>query len=177
VQGIGDEDLKRFPVEMVSWDAVHQFLRKLNASETGRGWLYRLPSEMEWEYACRGGATTKDECSFDFYLDQPSNDLSWDQANFNSSNPAGNGAKGQPLNRTTKVGSYRPNKLGLYDMHGNVWQWCSDLYVGSASARVYRGGCWGSVAGNCRAASRDWYTPVSRPDALGFRLARVPSGG
>jgi len=174
VQGIADEDLKRYPVESVSWNEVQEFLKKLNASATGRGWSYRLPSEAEWEYACRGRATSKEECSFDFYLDQPSNDLSWDQANFARANPAGKGVKGQPLNRTTKVGSYRPNKLGLYDMHGNVWQWCSDLYDAAGSAREVRGGGWGNDGQSCRAAFRYGFAPTYRSSILGFRLARVP---
>ena len=156
VEGIPDEDLNRFPVENVSWDMVQEFLRKLNDAETDRGYFYRLPTEAEWEYACRGGANSKEECSFDFYLDQPSNDLSSDQANIRGDMPAGNGAKGPWKFRTTKVGSYRPNKLGLYDMHGNVRQWCSDLYDGAGLDRVTRSGGWRNDGGgaSCRAAVR-----------------------
>jgi len=177
VQGISDEDLKRFPVELVSWDMVQEFLEKLNDREAGHGYTYRLPSEAEWEYACRGGATSKEDCSFDYYLDKASNDLSSNQANFNGGFPAGNGAKGPYLNRTTKVGSYRPNKLGLYDMHGNLWQWCSDLYDAAGSVRVIRGGSWNYIGRICRAAERDKFAPSNRHNLLGFRLARVPSGG
>ena len=90
--------------------------------------MYRLPSEAEWEYACRGGATSEEECSYHFYFAKPTNDLSSKQANFNGNYPFGKADKGPYLGRTTKVGSYAPNKLGLYDMHGNVWQWCEDLY-------------------------------------------------
>jgi len=116
VEDVSDADLKRFPVEMVSWRIVQEFIRKLNVREKNSGWTYRLPTGEEWEYACRGGATSQQECSFDFYLSTgPTNDLSWNQANFDSN---------KPLYRTTNVGSYPPNKLGLYDMHGNVFQWC-----------------------------------------------------
>jgi formylglycine-generating enzyme required for sulfatase activity len=177
VQEIPDADLKRFPVEMVSYNDVQDFLKKLNEREKGQGWVYRLPTDAEWEYACRGGATTKEECSFDFYLAEPTNDLSWGQANFESESPGGNGAKGKPLGRTTKVGSYAPNKLGLYDMHGNVYQWCHDWYdVITASERVVRGGSLSRTGPFCRAAFRAGYAPSFRGWHLGFRLARVSSG-
>ena len=107
----------------MSWDDVQEFLQKLNAREKDSGWMYRLPTEAEWEYACRGGASSKEECSYHFYLDKPTNDLSSTQANFNGNYPDGGAAKGPYLERTTKVGSYQPNRLGLYDMHGNVWEW------------------------------------------------------
>jgi serine/threonine protein kinase len=176
VKDISDAELKRFPAEMVSWDDVQEFLKKLNAQQQGRGWLYRLPSEAEWEYACRGAATTKEECSFDFYFDKPTNDLSWNQANFRSEHPAGNGAKGPWLQRTTEVGSYAPNKLGLYDMNGNVWQWCADLYSGGPG-RVLRGGSWDGRGFHCRVASRRFGAPSVRNHSFGFRLSRVPSDG
>jgi formylglycine-generating enzyme required for sulfatase activity len=75
------------------------------------------------------------------------------------------------------VGSYAPNKLGLYDMHGNVWQWCEDLYDLKASVPVMRGGSWNFHGLLCRAASRHWYDPSSGHSDVGVRLARVPSGG
>src|SRR5205823_2918425 len=109
-------------------DVVEQFLVKLNKQEKAIGWLYRLPTEAEWEYACRGRANSKEECSFHFYFDKPTDDLSSTQANFNGHFPVGTADKGPYLERTTKVGSYRPNRLGLYDMHGNVWEWCSDCF-------------------------------------------------
>ena len=127
VKDIKDEDLKHFPVERVSWDDAQEFIKKLNEKEKGKGYQYRLPSEAEWEYACRGGATSEEECSYHFYFAKPTNDLSSKQANFNGDFPFGKADKGPYLDRTTKVGSYAPNKLGLYDMHGNVWQWCEDL--------------------------------------------------
>jgi formylglycine-generating enzyme required for sulfatase activity len=174
VKDFKDEDLKQFPVESVSWDDAQEFIKKLNEKEKGRGYLYRLPSEAEWEYACRGGATSEEECSYHFYFDKPTNNLSSTQANFNGNAPFGKGEKGPFLLRTTKVGSYAPNKLGLYDMHGNVWQWCEDLYNPRVSYRVYRGGSWGYDGENCRAAYRLWRTPTFRSGNIGFRLARVP---
>jgi formylglycine-generating enzyme required for sulfatase activity len=177
VKNISDADLKRFPVENVSWEDVQEFLKKLNAREQGKGWLYRLPSEAEWEYACRGAATSKAECSFDFYLDKPTDDLSSTQANFDGDFPAGKAGKGPYLGRPAKVGSYVPNKLGLYDMHGNVWQWCADLVDGE-KVRVIRGGSWsGNVTGpGCRAAFRGKLAPSDRGNDVGFRVCRVPSG-
>ncbi len=184
VKEIKDEDLKQFPVESVSWDNTQTFIKKLNEHEKGKGWLYRLPTEAEWEYACRGGATSEEECSYDFYFAKPTNTLSSKEANFNARAAADTlklsyvvGEKGY-LERTTKVGSYAPNKLGLYDMHGNVWQWCEDLGGPNASVgyRVSHGGCWGDP--NCHAALRGVSPPdVPNPGRLGFRLARVPVEG
>lgn len=177
VQDIADADLKCFPVEKVSWNDIQGFLKKLNDHQQGKGWLYRLPAEAEWEYACRGAATTKEDCSFDFYFDKPTNDLSSKQANFNGNFPGGKADKGVFLGRPSRVGSYAPNKLGLYDMHGNIWQWCSDLREGKVSARVIRGGSWNSQAPSCRAAYCMGSAPSVREGILGFRIARVPSDG
>jgi formylglycine-generating enzyme required for sulfatase activity len=173
VKDIPDEDLKHFPVEAVSWNEAQDFMKKLNGQEKGKGWLYRLPSEAEWEYACRGGATTEEECSYHFYFAKPTNDLSSKEANFNGNHAFGKGEKGPYLGRTTKVGSYAPNKLGLYDMHGNVWQWCEDLVDPKGPDRVYRGGTWSLNGQDCRAAGRNGHVPSYRSDDLGFRLARV----
>jgi formylglycine-generating enzyme required for sulfatase activity len=172
VKHIKEEDLQRFPVEGVSYDDIVEFLKVLNEKERGNGYLYRLPTEEEWEYACRGGATSREECSFDFYFRTgPTNDLSSDRANFDGRIPAGNAAKGPYLQRPTKVGSYAPNRLGLYDMHGNVWEWTSTQ---EGSSRVILGGGWGSNGSGCRAAHRDGYALSTRTVTLGFRLARVP---
>ncbi len=177
VAEVSDADLKRFPVESVSWDDVQKFLQKLNAGQTGRGWRYRLPKEAEWEYACRNAVQTKEECSFHFYFAKGTNDLSSNEANFVGNKPAGNGAKGKSLGRTTTVGSYGGNKLGLYDMHGNVWQLCDDLWDAAGSDRVIRGGSWNCIGLLCRAEIRGRNAPSYRGDGgLGFRLARVPSG-
>jgi formylglycine-generating enzyme required for sulfatase activity len=180
VQDVSDEELKLFPVESVSWDDCQEFLKKLNEKNRGSGWVYRLPTEAEWEYSCRGGATSEDDCSHHFYFDTPTDDLSSAQANFNGNYPFGKGEKGPYLERTTRVGAYPPNKLGLCDMHGNVWQWCADLYDPKAfgpraSHRVPRGSCWNDFGTVCQAALRFASSPSSRYNALGLRLARVPS--
>lgn len=144
--------------------------------------MYRLPSEAEWEYACRGGATSQEECSYHFYFAKPTNDLSSEQANFNGAFPFGKAPKRISQVRTTKVGSYAPNKLGLYDMHGNVYQWCADLYIPGRSEHVIRGGSWSHEGSECRAgnrASASGYQRAPTPQSpfLGFRLVRVPSAG
>jgi formylglycine-generating enzyme required for sulfatase activity len=177
VNNISDEELKLFPVESVSWGEVQEFIKKLNDREKARGWLYRLPTEAEWEYACRGGATSEEECSYHFYFAQPTNDLSSEQANFNGNQPFGKPPKGKYLylGRTTRVGAYPSNKLGLCDMHGNVWQWCTDPFAPLDLGRMSRGGCWSSIDGSyCRAAIGFSVAPAHRYSILGFRLARVP---
>jgi formylglycine-generating enzyme required for sulfatase activity len=171
VLDISDEELKLFPVEMVSWEDAQAFLKKLNEKESGRGYWYRLPTEAEWEYACRGGATSLEECSYFFYLDRPTNDLSSGQANFNGNVPSGKAPRGPFLERPTRVGAYPSNKLGLCDMHGNVCQW-ADTAEGSYPA--YRGGAWYYIASYCGAGGGVRTAPSYRFHALGFRLARVP---
>ena len=178
VKNIKDEELKRFPVESVSWNDVQMFIKRLNEREKGKGHVYRLPTHAEWEYACRGGATTEEECSYHFYFEKPTNDLSSKQANFDGRNPFGKGEEGPYLGRTTKVGSYAPNKLGLYDMHGNVWQGTNHSDDGGSDWRV-RGGGWNNVAGSCRVVCRSVYPfpggqpNYSSPERIGFRLVRV----
>lgn len=173
VLDISDEELKLFPVETVSWDDCQEFLKKLNEKERASGWVYRLPTEAEWKYCCRGGATSEADCSHHFYLDKPTNDISSTQANFNGNFPFGRGEKGPFLERPTRVGSYPSNKLGLCDMHGNVWQWTST--ADEASIRATRGGSWLCNGEDCRAASRGTSTQSGRYNSLGLRLARVPS--
>ena len=131
VKDINDADLKRFPIENVTWDQCQLFVAKLNKLEKEMGWVYQLPTRNEWEYACRGGPMLdKLDGAFDFYFTKPKNTLLPEQANFN------NGVK-----RTCKVGSYQPNALGLYDMHGNVWEWCDDM-LQPGGQRLRRGGAW-----------------------------------
>ena len=147
------------PVENISWEDVQAFIQKLNQQE--RDYQYRLPTEAEWEYAARASTTTP----FSF-----GNTLSTDQANYDS-------------NRTTQVKSFPPNAWGLYDMHGNVWEWCQDWYGDypsdsvtdpqgppSGDHRVLRGGSWVSSARLCRSAVRLWGTPGDRHYRFGFRL-------
>jgi uncharacterized protein (TIGR02996 family) len=162
VRGLSDADLTQFPVESVSWDDVQEFLNRLNAREKESEFLYRLPTEAEWEYCCRGAASSQNDCAFDFYFSQPADDLSSEQANID-------------LGRTTKVCSYQPNRLGFFDMHGNVWEWCADLFAAGGSARVFRGGGWYDRAVRCRASFRRRREPAYRYKDLGFRLAAVPS--
>jgi formylglycine-generating enzyme required for sulfatase activity len=150
---------------------VQAFLKRLNEKEAGHGYRYRLPTEAEWEYACRGGATSLEECSYHFYFDKPTNDLSSEQANFDGNYPAGKAPKGKYLGRTSRVGAYPSNKLGLCDMHGNVWQWTD---TAEGSVRVLRGGGWDYDGTSCRAALRSRFTPTDRFSLFGFRLARVP---
>ena len=141
--------------------------------------LYRLPTEAEWEYACRGGRPSSQPFGVG-----DGRTLSSREANLDGNSPYGGADKGQFLKSTCRVGSYPANALGLFDMHGNVWEWCADWYgpylpgnatnpTGPAggSFRVERGGSWGDSAAGCRAARRNYFD-------LGFRLARsVPSGG
>ena len=167
VCGISDADLDLFPVECVSCGDggefdVENFIKILNACEPVRHWVYRLPTEVEWEYSCRGGATSKEQCGFDYYLDQPTNDISSRQANFNNS-----------LGRTSKVGSYKANALGVFDMHGNVWEWMADWFEGTSNP-VFRGGSWYNDGQYCRASVRIWNEATYRDFSVGFRLARVP---
>ncbi len=176
VLNVSDADLTRFPVEHVSWLDAQDFLERLNMEAKEAGWVYRLPKEVEWEYACRGGPLSdKVESASYFYFDKPTNQLLPEQANFKS---------GKGPNRTCKVGSYPPNRLGLYDMHGNVCEWCDDADTrmeNGAHCRVNRGGGWYSPSKNCEAASRDarapWVPRHFRNDhGIGFRVARVPVG-
>jgi formylglycine-generating enzyme required for sulfatase activity/tRNA A-37 threonylcarbamoyl transferase component Bud32 len=165
VKDVSDEELKLFPVEQVSWKDAQEFIKKLNEKERGRGYVYRLPTNAEWEYACRGGATSEAECSFHYYLDKPTNVLSLDLANF--------GGVGKSLHRPTRVGAYPPNKLGLCDMHGNVWQWCEDLPDPRQRHRRARGGSHGTRAHCCQVAFVYTFFPEEHTQDMGFRLVRV----
>jgi formylglycine-generating enzyme required for sulfatase activity/WD40 repeat protein len=164
VKDIADAELRRFPVETVSWDDAQVFLERLNKEEKDAGWIYRLPKEAEWEYACRGGPLSdKLDSAYDFYFDKPTNQLLPEQANFD-----------KRLNRTCKVGSYPPNRLGLYDMHGNVWEWCDNVEktANGTSSREPRGGGWSTLPVSCTAAFR--LGPARWEGRVGLRVARVP---
>ncbi len=180
-------DTSCFPVESVSWNEAVEFSKRLAAmsEEIKNGRTYRLPTEAEWEYACRGGVIS-------YQIFNPfGNSLSSTQANFDGTSPYGGAATGVHLRRTCKVGSYPANGFGLHDMHGNVWEWCADWYdadyyaksplqdpqgpASGASARVLRGGGWFSFGRSCRSADRDWRVPDERNRFIGFRPVAVPS--
>lgn len=170
VTDIPDAELKRFPAENVSWDDSQLFLRELNQRDQQQGWVYRLPTEAEWEYACRGGPLSdKLDSAFDFYFDKPVRQLQPEQANFEH---------GQGLKRPCRVGSYQPNKLGLYDMHGNVWEWSDNAEIGGDGAplRIHRSGSWICISGDCGAAARGRNAPAGRYGSVGLRVVRVPVG-
>ncbi len=172
VKDIPDADLKRFPVENVSWDDAQLFLERLNKQEPSVGWVYRLPKANEWEYACRGGPLSdKLDSAFYFDFDKPTNQLLPDQANFTPE-------PGKGLQRTCKVGSHQPNRLGLYDMHGNLHEWCDDEEKAADAAwhRLLRSGAWHDGPGDCRATYRHTGPSSSRDSGFGLRLARVPVG-
>ena len=176
------------PVENVSWEDALLFCRRLAElpEEKQAGRVYRLPTEAEWEYACRGGTAQAFGCGAS---------LSAQQANFDGRYPYGDGSKGPVLQKTTRVGAYPANNFGLHDMHGNLWEWCADWYDGFYYARsptrdpqgpregqfhVVRGGCWRSHAATCRAAYRNALVPNNRDVYTGFRIVGVmarPGGG
>ena len=162
-----DSDTSRYPVEQVSWERAVAFCRSLSLSpeEHARRRAYRLPTEAEWEYACRSGTTT-------------------------SFSPDTYGNFGGPGRHTWTVGRSSRNAFGLYDMHGNVWEWCQDWYeadnyktspiddpVGPPREcweRVVRGGSWQDRAGLCRSAVRFALRPTDWRNYLGFRVALDP---
>jgi len=151
---IGDE----LPVERVNWYEATEFCKRLSR-ETKRE--YRLPSEAEWEYACRAGTTTP------FYFGET---ITGELANYNAGYTYAGEAKGEYRQQTTPVGQFPPNAFGLYDMHGNVWEWCADTWHdnydgaptdgsawienGNDNLSPLRGGSWSSVPDSCRSAFR-----------------------
>jgi formylglycine-generating enzyme required for sulfatase activity len=184
------DDLSR-PVEQVSWNDAQTYCMQLNQIEqqAGRlpaGWAYRLPTESEWEYACRAGTITA------FYF---GNAIYDGMANFNSHyeydasigdipdpNPPGY------VGMTLAVGSYQANPWGLFDTHGNIWEWCQDWYGAypagpvtdpqgavSGSARVFRGGAWSYVGRYCRSAARNSDAPATLRNSIGFRVVLAPA--
>ncbi|MSQ94226.1 MAG: formylglycine-generating enzyme family protein [Gemmataceae bacterium] len=165
-------DTKRFPVEMVSWVEAKEYCRKLTQLERAAGRItasmeYTLPTEAEWEYACRAGTRTTFNCG-------PT--LSVESANHGE----------RKLQRPMDVGSFKPNAWGLYDMHGNVCQWCEDWYDpkyypvsrrqdpqgGQGNIRVLRGGSWIYSPNDCRAANRDGIGANHHGHSIGFRVVR-----
>jgi formylglycine-generating enzyme required for sulfatase activity len=148
------------PIENISWIEVQDFIKRLNIL-TGKN--YRLPTEVEWEYAAKGGIKTRSSN----YCGSDSLDL---VAIYNGTN------------QTWKVGTKISNELGIYDMSGNVWEWCQDWYnkyskaensnieTNSNLVKVIRGGCWYSLANSCRPTSRSANYILSKSDAIGFRL-------
>jgi formylglycine-generating enzyme required for sulfatase activity len=152
-------------VEQVSWLDTQEFLRKLNEKERGRGYVYRLPTSVEWEYACRGGAVSEEECSFPFYFVKPTNTLTRDLANY--------GNMKRETGRPTRVGAFPPNKLGLRDMHGNVWQWCQDQIDPKLPHRRLRGGSYETPDSLCQAAYESQNFQGRNGREIGFRLVRV----
>lgn len=152
------------PVECVSWDDCQEFIQKLNRL-TGRN--FRLPTEAEWEFACRGG---NNSCGYKYSGSNNLANVAWYDDN----------SDGQ----THPVATKAPNELGIYDMSGNVWEWCADWYANytsysqtdptgpqSGSYRVYRGGSWIYYARDCRSSLRDDSFPTNRFCSLGLRLA------
>jgi len=163
----------KLPVEQVSWNNAVEFCQKLS-EKTGRE--YRLPSEAEWEYACRAGTTTP------FHFGET---ITTELANYKGTSIYASEPKGKHLQRTTDVGIFPPNAFGLYDMHGNVWEWCQDdwhnNYIDapkdgsgwtsrSGNTKVLRGGSWTSDPVNCRSAFRSLYTLDYNGNAIGFRV-------
>lgn len=161
------------PVEQVSWDDVQTFLDRLNALVPGLA--AGLPTEAQWENACRAGATPP----FSF-----GKNITPEQVNYDGNNPYADGMEGLFRKRTVPVKSLPPNPWGLYEMHGNVREWCADWYgdypqgpqtdPSGAPEGVYRalrGGSWVNYGQNCRAAYRSRYEPGYRGSTIGFRLA------
>ncbi len=172
----------RLPVEQVSWNEAVEFCDRLTA-KTGRS--YQLPSEAQWEYACRAGTNTP----FAF-----GKTLSTDLANYDGNYTYNDGPKGDDRNQTTAVGTFYPNAFGLYDMHGNVWEWCADDWhsnyegaptdgsvwnasndSGSDPRKVLRGGSWIDNPGGCRSVCRYVNASGTRNNDFGFRVVVVLS--
>jgi formylglycine-generating enzyme required for sulfatase activity len=168
------------PVDRVAWHDARQFCERLS-ERVGR--VYRMPSEAEWEYACRAGTHTP------FYFGET---ITTDLVNYVGEHTFLSEPKGVYRHKSTEVGSFPPNAFGLYDMHGNVWEWCADAwhdtYLGAPSdgkawesrdvaQRVLRGGSWHEPPDNCRSAVRLKADPADKEDLFGFRVAAALFGG
>jgi formylglycine-generating enzyme required for sulfatase activity len=166
---------KDLPVESVSWHDCQAFCKKLSEKEKKP---YRLPTEAEWEYACRAGTTTP------YHFGAT---LAVEQANYNGNFVYGPGKTGSFREKTMPVGSFPANAFGLHDMHGNVWQWCQDWHGGYArgdaadpqgpktgTTRIQRGGSWSSHPIFCRSANRNFADPASRTEYAGLRVCFTP---
>jgi formylglycine-generating enzyme required for sulfatase activity/serine/threonine protein kinase len=170
----GTED---HPATKISWDDGVEFCRRLTERDGG-AWTYRLPTEAEWEWACRGGTLKA------YWFGNKANGS---EANCDGNHPYGTSQQGPYKEGTTAVGNYGANQFGLWDMHGNVSEWCADLHQGrltggenpevtsGGSYRVFRGGGWYSGAVYCRSAFRDRNVPRLRLSYLGFRVLAIPS--
>ncbi len=167
---VGDD----LPVDSVTWDQAVEFCRKLSQQE---GVTYDLPTEAQWEFCCRAGTTTP------FSMGATVNT---DQANYDGRKTYAGGRQGVFRDGTSQVGSLKPNAWGLYDMHGNVWEWCRDWYseyptesvtdpTGPASGerRILRGGCWVNFPAVCRSANRGKDGPTSWNFHLGLRVVQI----
>jgi len=168
----------RLPVERVSWQDCQEFCRRLNALTESQGRIYRLPSEAEWEYACRAGTYTP------FSTGET---ITSDLADYVGSYTYRQEASGTYRQATTPVGSFSPNAFGLQDMHGNVWEWCADSWHESyrgaprngkprttrspLQAKVIRGGSWLDAPAQLRSASRSGYSAKSLNRTVGFRVS------
>ena len=160
---IADADL---PVVDISWFDAREFLVRLNrmsdtSDRTDDRGHFRLPTEIEWEYACRAGTTSPYSTGAT---------LSTEQANYNGDFPLPGQTRGENRGRLTRVGSFPPNAWGLYDMHGNAWEWTSEGY--DQERKVIRGGSWRFNADSARCALRYTHRPQDRGDSLGFRIVR-----
>jgi formylglycine-generating enzyme required for sulfatase activity len=170
------------PVEQVNWFEATEFCQRLS-QHTGR--IYRLPSEAEWEYACRAGSTTPFHFGDTINTDL-ANYRGTDRKEYKWSGSYGQGVKGIYRQETTPVDSFTPNAFGLYDMHGNVWEWCQDDYSDnykntpvdgiawilneSSGYKILRGGSWDNIPRLCRSAIRLNFNPGDRSNNVGFRV-------
>jgi len=155
----------KLPVEQISWNDAVAFCEELNKKEKKRGWKFALPTEAQWEYACRAGTATTYSWG---------NNITPQLANYGESG----------LNKTVEVGTYGANPWGFFDMHGNVWEWCLDWFgpysrglavdpmgVSNGTHRVMRGGSWEGSADGLTPSFRGYYYPNSSRYFPGFRVA------